>query len=86
MVVYLINKQCADFALGLYENNKEDKLVFMFDGVYLKPGQIAEGKEIYFLEKDVRKRNLSDLPENIKLISYDELIDMMESEPVYNFV
>ncbi len=83
MAVYLIDRRYSELALELAEKDKDAKVVLIQDGVYIDTSQF---KEVFIIENDVKKRGLSDFPESVKLIDYSELIDMMESEKVYNFI
>lgn len=83
MAVYLIDRRYSELALDLAEKDKDAKVVLIQDGVYLDTSTF---KEVYLVENDVRKRGLNDFPESVKLIDYNELIDMMENEKVYNFI
>lgn len=83
MAVYLIDRRYSELALEMAEKDKDAKVVLIQDGVYIDTSLF---KEVFLVENDARKRGLSDFPESVKLIDYDELIDMMEAEKVYNFI
>jgi len=85
MALYLIDKKYADLSLELALKDESSKVVLVQDGVYLDLSAL-EGKEIYYIEEDAKSRGVKNLPEAYKKISYEELIDLMVAEAVYNFI
>lgn len=83
MAIYLVDRRYSELALELAEKDKNSKVVLIQDGVYVDASHF---KEIFIVENDARRRGLTDFPESVKLIDYEELIDMMENEKVYNFI
>jgi sulfur transfer complex TusBCD TusB component (DsrH family) len=85
MALYLIDKKYGDLALDLVEMDASAVIVFIQDGVYLKYAQ-SNGRKIFYVSEDVELRGIKDLPENAEITSYDNLVDMMTQEKVYNFI
>ncbi len=86
MALYLIDKPYGENGLALAEIDEEAKVVLIQDGVYLNVERLANKREIYAIEEDLRKRGLLNLlPPYIKRISYSELIDLIVENKVFNF-
>jgi sulfur transfer complex TusBCD TusB component (DsrH family) len=84
MSLYLVDRRYGDLALDMIAQDETAKVVFIQDGVYLKYS--GENRETYYISNDVESRGIKDLPENTRLVSYDDLMKMMTSEDVYNFI
>jgi sulfur transfer complex TusBCD TusB component (DsrH family) len=85
MALYLVDKRYADLALDMVKQDESGKIVFIQDGVYLKYSENS-GREVYYVLSDVESRGVKDLPENARMLSYEELTEMMTAEKVYNFI
>ena len=83
MAIYLIDRKYSELSLDLVKRDENPTVVLIQDGVYLDPSVF---NEVYLLEDDVKKRGMGELPGNAKQISYDQLIEMMETEKIYNFI
>lgn len=85
-MLYLVDKQFESSALPLIELDDEAEVVLMKDGVYIRLDKIR-AKKIYAIKDDVEKRGLKDILERkVTLISYPELIDLIEVNKVANFI
>lgn len=86
MSLYLIDKKLAEIGLQMAEKDDEAIVVLIQDGVYSDVSSISNPKRVFLVESDVRKRKIENLPENAGMISYADLIDLIEKEKVYNFI
>ncbi len=86
MAVYIIDKRFADLGLDIAKRDKEAKIVFIQDGVYINSPSVEDGTSLFYLKSDLQDRGITSLPEGAKKITYEELIDLIEKERVYNFI
>lgn len=86
MALYLINKPFAEIGLDMAKRDDDAKVVLVQDGVYVDVSVLEGKKEILFIEADAQKRGVKDFPENAKEVSYEDLIDMIAEQEVYNFI
>jgi len=86
MSLYLIDKKLARFGLQVAEKDDDAIIVLIQDGVFSDISSIPDSKKVFMVESDVRKRKIEDIPENAEMISYTDLIDLIEKEKVYNFI
>lgn len=82
--LYLIHKQSSAEALALVQEDKEALVVLLQDGVYLDTSRFGKA-QVYALKWDVDVRGLNQrMPAPVKLISYHELVDLIEANKVIN--
>lgn len=85
MTVYLVDEPSFELAKSIASEDSDAHLVLLEDAVY---HTTAEGNgKLYAITDDVDRRGLrSKLQSNIVLISYDQLVEMMEKERVVNLL
>ncbi|MDP2950372.1 MAG: DsrH/TusB family sulfur metabolism protein [Chloroflexota bacterium] len=85
--LYLIDKPFADSALGLAREDPDAEVVLLQDGVYLSVEPLlAARKKVYAVERDVERRGLSSkIGNDVKLIDYHQLVDLLFANKVLNF-
>ncbi len=85
--LYLINKTYGENGLKLVKLDDDAHVVLLQDGVYLDPHRLAGSKaKVYVVRSDVEKRGLVDrVPEDVELIDYDRLVDLVIENKVINF-
>jgi sulfur relay protein TusB/DsrH len=86
MSLYLIDRRNGDLGLDLAQKDENSKIVLIQDGVYLNVNPVKGIKEVFYVKNDLVKRGIEKLPEGAVVVDYDELIGMMESENVINFM
>lgn len=86
MALYLVDKRYAELGLDLASKDDKARVVLLQDGVYLGISPVEDRMEVFYVENDLAKRGIDKLPNGAKMINYDELIDMIEQEVVYNFI
>ena len=85
MALYLVDKLYGQNGLALAANDGEAKVVLLQDGVYLDTGQVSEAA-VYAISEDLEKRGLQEVaPASVNRISYEELVDLIVENKVYNF-
>lgn len=85
MGLYLVDKFYGQTGLTLASADKEAKVVLLQDGVYLDTSRLS-GAEVYAISEDIEKRGLQKVvPSSVKRIGYDELVDLIVDNKVYNF-
>jgi len=86
LALYLVDEPFADIALAYASFDPQAKIVLLNDAVY-STNRGSSFKEVYALADDVKRRGLFEgYPTNIRLIGYDKLVEMMESDKVANFL
>lgn len=85
MGVYLVGLKIGKEALTLASQDPDSRVVLLQDGLYLDVSVLGE-REIYAIEEEVRIRGLEALlPENVKRISYGDLLELIVQNKVFNF-
>ena len=85
MTIYLVDEPFIDIAVS-YAKDKSARIVLIQDAVYASATVHAPG-EVCVIKDDVARRGLqSRIPPGISVIDYDELVRMMETEKVVNFL
>jgi sulfur relay protein TusB/DsrH len=85
MTVYLVSEQFYDDAVQYASKDKEAKLVFLEDAVYCATK--TEGLSVHVIRDDATRRGLvSKIPSSVKIITYDDLVQMIETEKIVNFL
>lgn len=85
MPIYLVDKKHAKLAFELAQKDDSAKIILIQDGIYVDSESISKKREVFYIGSDMADRGIEKFPESAKKISYDELIDLMENEKIYNF-
>jgi sulfur relay protein TusB/DsrH len=85
--LYLINKTYGENGLKLAKLDADAKVVLIQDGVYFDVRRFVGSKvKVYVLHNDAEKRGLIDrLHEDMELIDYGQLVDLIIQNKVINF-
>lgn len=85
--LYLINKTYGENGLKLAKLDADAKVVLIQDGVYFDVRRFVGSKvKVYVLQNDAEKRGLIDrLHEDMELIDYGQLVDLIIQNKVINF-
>ncbi|MCE1246091.1 MAG: DsrH/TusB family sulfur relay protein [Firmicutes bacterium] len=86
MALYLLDGRYTKLGLDLAKNDPNAKVVLIQDGVYADISSLADTREVYFIKDDLAKRGMELPHPGAKVISYPDLIDLIEQEKIYNFV
>jgi len=81
-MLYLIDKPHADLGLRTARDETDPTVVLIQDGVFLDPD--IDG-QVYAVEEDVEVRGVSP-SENVEVISYSQLVDLIFEMEVKTFV
>jgi sulfur relay protein TusB/DsrH len=85
--LYLIDRPFGRTGLELAKADPDASVVFIQDGVYLglRPSSPV-GPRVYAIVDDVTRRGLGGrLSENVELIGYGKLVDLIFENKVINF-
>ncbi|MDG6904558.1 MAG: hypothetical protein JRN20_02095 [Nitrososphaerota archaeon] len=86
MAVYLVDEPFVDEALSYASLDDGAKVVLLQDAAY-SAGKLRGLDRVYVIEDDVARRGLqSKILTNARVISYDQLVQMMKKEKVINFL
>lgn len=85
--LYLINKTYGENGLKLAKLDADARVVLIQDGVYFDVRRFVGSKvKVYVLHNDAEKRGLIDrLHEDMELIDYGQLVDLIIQNKVINF-
>lgn len=85
--LYLINKTYGENGLKLARLDANAQIVLIQDGVYIDVRRFVGSKvKVYVVRNDVEKRGLVDrVHEDMELIDYDRLVDLIVQNKVINF-
>ncbi|HHT9135345.1 MAG TPA: DsrH/TusB family sulfur relay protein [Candidatus Avalokitesvara rifleensis] len=85
--LYLINKVYGENGLKLARLDANAQIVLIQDGVYIDVRRFVGLKvKVYVVRNDVEKRGLVDrVHEDMELIDYDRLVDLIVQNKVINF-
>ncbi len=87
MTVYLVDEPFYDIALSYALNGDRSSIVLLEDAVYLALRENQIQVETFAIADDVSRRGLnSKMPSSVHIITYDNLVEMMEREKVVNFL
>jgi sulfur relay protein TusB/DsrH len=88
MALFLIDKNLSQMGLLLAKTEENARVVLIQDGVFIEVSRddFLPGTEIFYVENDLAKRGIENIPEGSRMINYDELIDLIENEKIYNFI
>lgn len=85
MTVYLVDEQFYEDAVSYASRDTESKVVLLEDAVYFatRPATVP----FFVMRDDAARRGLeSKISSSVKIITYDDLVKMMEEEKVVNFL
>lgn len=84
MTIFLVGEASLNTALSY--SSPDMHVVLLEDAVYAAAKSSVRG-EVYVLSDDVNRRGLkSKIPPSVHIISYTDLVKMMETEKVVNFL
>lgn len=85
--LYLIDEPFGGNGLALAERDDEAVAVLIQDGVYLDISLLRKaGRPVYAVKRDVERRGLGErLSDGVKVIGFDELVDLIVAHKVVNF-
>ena len=85
--LYLIDEPFGGNGLELAAGDDDAVVVLIQDGVYLDGSTLRKnGRPVYAVERDVERRGLgSRLPDGVKVIGFEELVDLIVAHKVVNF-
>ncbi len=82
MALYLIDLPFAQVGLDVAKRDGEAKIVLIQDSVYL---DTAGFENVYAVKEDVEKRGVAARLRNVRVIDYDDLVDLIVENKVVNF-
>jgi sulfur transfer complex TusBCD TusB component (DsrH family) len=86
LTLYLVDEPFANLAFAYSANDPAARVVLLQDGVYVARRGAFKG-EVYYIADDATRRGLGGpFPSGAHCISFDELIAMMETDKVVNFL
>ena len=87
MTLYLVDEQFVSIALSYAQSDPGARIVLLQDGVYAARSGSLRG-EVYTIRDDVSRRGLGTypFPSNVRMIGYDDLVEMMEKDRVVCFL
>ncbi len=85
--LYLIDGPFGGNGLAMAERDDEAVVVLIQDGVYLDGSTLGKsGRPVYAVKRDVERRGLEKrLPDSVKVIGFEELVDLIVAHKVVNF-
>lgn len=84
MTVFLVCEASLNVALSY--SNPDTKIVLLEDAVYAVVKGIVGGN-VCVLSDDINRRGIkSKIPSSVRVISYTDLVKMMETDKVVNFL
>lgn len=85
--LYLINKTYGENGLRMARLDDKAQVVLLQDGVYVDVRRfVGSKKKVYAVRDDVEKRGLMErVPEDVELIDYAQLVDLIVDNKVINF-
>ncbi len=85
--LYLIDEPFGGSGLALAEGDDEAVVVLIQDGVYLDGSTLGRnGRPVYAVKRDIERRGLGNrLPNAVKVIGFDDLVDLIVAHKVVNF-
>jgi sulfur relay protein TusB/DsrH len=86
MTVYLVDEPFVELAVSFAAKDELARLVLLQDAVYASRKPVSP-RPVYVLDEDVSRRGLaSKIPPTVNVVSFDQLVKMMEEEKVVNFL
>ena len=86
MTIYLVDEPFVGIAAAFAAKDEHARLVLLQDAVYALRS-LRSPRPVYLIDEDVRRRGLaSKIPPTVGVVSYDQLVKMMEKEKVVNFL
>ena len=87
MTVYLVDEAFYEAALSYSSLDRNARVVLLEDAVYSYLIGKRPEVETFALSDDISRRGLeSRVPSTLHIITYDDLVRMMEEEKVINFL
>jgi sulfur relay protein TusB/DsrH len=85
--LYLIDEPFGGNGLALAAKDDEAVVVLIQDGAFLDISALGRaGRPVYAVKRDVERRGLGKrLPDGVKTIGFDELVDLIVAHKVVNF-
>lgn len=85
--LYLIDKRYEDNGLRIAEQDKDAEVVLIQDGIYMDIKRLGDsGSKVYAVKDDVEKRGYGEIiPDNVEIIDYGKLVDLILANKVVNF-
>ena len=85
--LYLVDEPFGGNGLALAAKDDEAVVVLIQDGVYLDVSALAKaGRPVYAMKRDIERRGLGKrLPDAVKAIGFDQLVDLIVAHKVANF-
>ncbi len=86
-MLYLVDKPLAEIAFRTAADDTDAYVVLIQDGVYVRPGEDVPPitGSIAAIDRDVAVRGVEP-PEDVTLITHDELVDLLNDHAVRSFV
>tara|TARA_B100000959_G_C14907239_1_gene593526 strand:- start:840 stop:1100 length:261 start_codon:yes stop_codon:yes gene_type:complete len=85
-MLFMIDAHFKKIGLEYAKMDPEAKIVLIQDGVYTLPDELPDGAEIYAVKEDVERRAISKrIGDDVRLIDYNELVDLLMDNKVINF-
>lgn len=86
MTLYLVDEPFANLAFAYAAKDPAARVVLLQDGVYVAKRGAFKG-EAYYIRDDASRRGLGDsFPAGAHSIGFDELVAMMDTDKVVNFL
>ena len=86
MTLYLVDEPFANLAFSYTAYDPAARIVLLQDGVYVAKSGAFKG-EVYYIGEDATRRGLgASFASGAHSIGFDELIAMMETDKVVNFL
>lgn len=86
-MLYLVDQPSAEIAFRTAADDPDAHVVLLQDGVYVRPGDdVPEiSGRLSAIERDVTIRGITP-PADVTLITYDELVGLLDDHEVRSFV
>ncbi|MEE8431996.1 MAG: DsrH/TusB family sulfur metabolism protein [Candidatus Desulfatibia sp.] len=85
-MLYLIDIHHRKIGFEYAKMDPEAKVVLIQDGVFTTAAELPDVPEVFAVKEDVERRAIAKrLGDKVKLIDYDELVDLLMSNKVINF-
>ncbi len=85
--LYLIDKRYENSGFRIAEQDKGAEVVLIQDGIYMDVKKLGDsGSKVYAVKDDVEKRGYGEIiPDNVEIIDYGKLVDLILANKVVNF-
>lgn len=86
MTVYLVSESFVEIASSFAARDNTARIVLLEDAVYAARTLRSE-RPVYVIDEDIARRGLATkIPPSVQVVTYDQLVKMMEEEKVVNFL